>query len=89
MADILVTCITKPDRNSRHEHITHLGNPTGRWTRESVIGWIERKEHSFHTSVNGKSAYVGVVTPAQGPKYLRTYADNEWNDNLLALPECS
>jgi hypothetical protein len=21
-------------------------------------------------------------------KYLRTYADGEWNDNLLALPEC-
>jgi len=89
MADIIVTCITKPDRSSRHEHITHLGNSTGRWTRESVIGWIERKEHSFHTSVNGKVAYVGVVAPAQGPKYLRTYADNEWNDNLLALPECS
>ncbi len=89
MTDVLVTCITKPDRNSRHEHITHLGNSTGKWTRESVIGWIERKEHSFHTNVNGKIAYVGVVTPAQGPKYLRTYADNEWNDNLFALPECS
>jgi hypothetical protein len=28
----------------------------------------------------------GVVTPAYGPKYLRTYADGRWTDNLLALP---
>jgi hypothetical protein len=21
-------------------------------------------------------------------KYLRTYADGQWNDNLLSLPEC-
>jgi hypothetical protein len=89
MTDIHVTCITKPNRESKHEHITHLGNSTGKWTREAVISWIERKEHTFHTKVNGKTAYVGVVTPAQGAKYLRTYADDTWNDNLLALPECA
>lgn len=88
MADILITCINKPDRNSRHEHITHLGNANGKSSRADVIAWIENKTHTFHTTVNGKTAYIGVVTPTQGAKYLRTYADNEWNDNLLALPEC-
>ncbi|MDP2372204.1 DUF3892 domain-containing protein [Reyranella sp.] len=88
MANIEITCINKPDRNSRHEHITHLGNSTGKWTREAVIGWIESKEHTFYTNVKGETAYIGVVTPAQGSKYLRTYADKEWNDNLLALSEC-
>ncbi|MGH7485059.1 MAG: DUF3892 domain-containing protein, partial [bacterium] len=29
---------------------------------------------------------VLIITPAQGPKYLRTYADGRWTDNLLALP---
>jgi hypothetical protein len=27
MADVQVTCITKPHPQSPHEHITHLGNP--------------------------------------------------------------
>ncbi|WP_344391902.1 DUF3892 domain-containing protein [Streptomyces vastus] len=34
----------------------------------------------------GHWAYVLVVTPAYGEKYLRTYADGVWTDNLLALP---
>ncbi|MCL1029344.1 DUF3892 domain-containing protein [Serratia silvae] len=32
------------------------------------------------------SRYIGVVTPTNGPKYLRTYADGKWNNNLLSLP---
>ena len=32
-------------------------------------------------------ANVGVVNGPSG-KYVRTYADGKWNDNLLALPEC-
>lgn len=27
MADVQVTCITKPHPQSPHEHITHVGNP--------------------------------------------------------------
>ncbi|MEN4450123.1 DUF3892 domain-containing protein [Mycobacterium sp. SM3041] len=34
----------------------------------------------------GRQVRVGVVTPQVGPKYLRTYADGVWTDNLLALP---
>jgi Protein of unknown function (DUF3892) len=34
----------------------------------------------------GNRADVGVVTPTHGAKYLRTYADGVWTDNLLALP---
>lgn len=39
MADVRVTRITKPDRNSPHEHITDLGNLAAnwKWTREQVI----------------------------------------------------
>ena len=37
--------------------------------------------------VNGKRANVGVVNGPNG-KYVRTYADGVWNDNLLALYEC-
>jgi hypothetical protein len=34
-------------------------------------------------------AYTNVAVD-NGPngKYVRTHADGQWNDNLLALPEC-
>ena len=49
---------------------------------------IEAKTNTFYTLVGGKRADVGVVNGANG-KYVRTYADGVWNDNLLALPECA
>jgi hypothetical protein len=49
MADVQVTCITKPYPQSLHEHITHLGNPVGnwKWTREQVIASIDAKSNTF------------------------------------------
>ncbi|MBX4989555.1 DUF3892 domain-containing protein [Rhizobium lentis] len=92
MADVLVTCINKRDRNSTHEGITHLGNPNSanggwKWTRAEVIASIEAKTNTFYTKVNGNRGDIGVVDGQNG-KYVRTYADGKWNDNLLALPEC-
>ncbi|RFB95754.1 hypothetical protein B5K11_10180 [Rhizobium leguminosarum bv. trifolii] len=93
MTDVLVTCINKRDRNSEHEGITHLGNPDAdnggwRWPREDVIASIEAKINTFYTMVNGNRGDIGVINGPNG-KYVRTYADGKWNDNLLALPECS
>ena len=89
MADVLVSCINKRDRNSPHEGITHLGNPAGnwKWPRAQVIESIESKTNTFYTLVNGNRGDIGVVDGQNG-KYLRTYADGKWNDNLLSLPEC-
>lgn len=89
MADVLVTCINKRDRSSTHEGITHLGNPGAgwKWTREQVIASIEAKTNTFFTQVNGNRGDIGVVNGQNG-KYVRTYADGKWNDNLLSLPEC-
>jgi hypothetical protein len=88
MADVQVTCINKQNRNSSHEGITHLGGIGWKWTRQQVIESIEAKTNTFYTLVNGKRANVGVVNGPNG-KYLRTHADGQWNDNLLALPECA
>lgn len=88
MADVQVTCINKQLRDSTHEGITHLGGSGWRWTRKQVIDSIEAKTNTFYTSVGGNRATVGVVDGQNG-KYLRTYADGKWNDNLLALPECA
>jgi hypothetical protein len=90
MADARVTCITKPDRESAHEHITHLGGSTWTWTREEVIASSDNKTNPFHViDAAGHRSDVGVIDPGSGrSRYLRTYADGDWNNNLLALPEC-
>jgi hypothetical protein len=87
MADVQVTCITKPNRNSPHESITHLGGSNWYWTRQQVITSIEGKTNTFYTMVGDTRANVAVVDGANG-KYVRTHADGKWNDNLLALKDC-
>ena len=88
MADLQVTCINKHPRNSTHEGITHLGGSNWHWTRQAVINSIEAKTNTFFTKVGNNRGDIGVVNGQNG-KYLRTYADGKWNDNLLSLPECS
>ena len=88
MADVQVTCINKQPRDITHEGITHLGGSGWRWTRQQVIDSIEAKTNTFYTYVAGNRGNIGVVNGPNG-KYLRTYADGKWNDNLLSLPECS
>lgn len=94
MANYRIDCINKPDRNSTREHITHVGGPnsdgSGRWrdTVENVVKHIESKTHAFYTSEGGVTAWVGVRTSSSGRKYIQTYADGVWKDNLLALKEC-
>jgi hypothetical protein len=79
---------------STHEHITHVGNKTTAnwmWTREQVIQSIEEKTNTFYVldPKNGKRSDVGVVRPTDGrAQFLQTYADGDWNNNLLSLPEC-
>lgn len=93
MREFEATCITKPDRESRHEHITHIGNNANKWrlTREAVIQRIDSKLEAYYTvdGTTGKKVYIGVVREAGKAPYLRSHADGKWNDNLLALPECS
>jgi hypothetical protein len=88
MSALQVTCINKQPRNDTHEGITHLGGAWGKKTRSDVIVEIENKTNSYFTSVDGKRAEVGVRQGEYG-KYVQTYADGYYNDNLLALRECS
>lgn len=87
MADIRITCINKVNRDSSHEGITHLGGSSWKWTRSEVIASIESRTNTFYTMADNNRADVRVVNGYNG-KYLRTYADGDYNDNLLALPEC-
>ena len=87
MADVQITCINKQPRSNPYEGITHLGGATWKWTRQDVINSIRNGTNTFYTLVGGRRANVRVVDGPNG-QYLRTYADDVWNDNLLALPEC-
>ena len=71
MADVQVTCITKPHPQSPHEHITELGNPRAgwKWSRDQVIASIDAKANTFFVvdPYTGKRSNVGVVRPADRP----------------------
>ncbi|WP_336855936.1 DUF3892 domain-containing protein [Sinomonas albida] len=74
-----------------HEHITRLwwrnANGSGDNSRAEIVAWIEDKNgEAFVADSYGHHVEVRVVKPAAGAKYLRTYADGVWTDNLLALP---
>jgi len=78
---------------SLHEHITDLKwvddsdtAKTGSNTRAQIVDLIENKNGKAHTGSGNTRAEVGVVKPPEGSKYLRTYADGQWTNNLLALP---
>ena len=93
MPDVQITCVTKPDRNSAQDRISHVGGHAGggwKWPAENVVASIEAGTNTFFViDAVGHRSNVGVVDPGNGRlKYLRTYADGDWNNNLLALPEC-
>jgi hypothetical protein len=76
-----------------HEHIVRLWwtNPataaSGDHSRAELVDWIENEGGKAYVEDGaGHRADVGVVTPTYGAKYLRTYADGKWTNNLLALP---
>ena len=77
---------SKEDFAAHHQTAHYL-----RWkdTVANVVQFIETKQHQFYTKEGNASAWVGVRTSAAGRKFLQTYADCVWKDNLLALPECS
>jgi hypothetical protein len=92
MADVRVTCITKPQPQSPHEHITHVGDSRvgWKWAREDVIRSIDAGTNTFYVldPYTGRRSNVGVVRPVGRAPYLRTHADGDWNDNLLSLNQC-
>jgi len=76
-----------------HEHIAFLQwrntqtESTGQSTRQAIVEWLEEsKANQAVVAHQGKWVYVGVVSPQSDLKYLRTYADGTWTDNLLSLP---
>jgi hypothetical protein len=83
MADSQILYVERS--GGEHEHITFVGGEDWRWSVDDVIRSIEAKTNTFYTKADGKRAEVGVVN-GKTRKYIRTYRDGVWSNDLLALP---
>jgi len=94
---IRIRCIKKS--GGYHEDPHHAIESVG-WTNEEtgerntstrlqVYDWITKQNgKAYVTDRLGNRAYVGTREDAYCTKFLETYADQVWTDNLLSLPEC-
>jgi hypothetical protein len=94
---VRIICITKDrgNHNNPHEGITFYGwlneatGERGKTGRADMIKFLEVQGGSAYVKdLRGNMAYVGVYVTSWGTKYLRTYADKIWTDNLLSLRGC-
>jgi hypothetical protein len=97
IVSIRITCIKKSAgfHADPHHAISELGwindqtSKTGTSTRVEVYDWIKNRNGvAYVRDSRGNQARVGAREHAKGIKFLQTYADRVWTDNLLALPEC-
>lgn len=89
---IYITEVRMGREGSKHEHIAAVrwrksdSPETGESTREEMVDWIGKKGGIAHVRLdNDHDVKVEVVLKAN-PPYIRTKADGDWTDNLLALP---
>ncbi|HET9342921.1 MAG TPA: DUF3892 domain-containing protein [Candidatus Eremiobacteraceae bacterium] len=75
-----------------HQHIATLRwineetGAEGVSTREAMVEWITSGGVAYTRDAVGDQPYLRVRTTGWGTKYVQTYADGIWKDNLLALP---
>ena len=93
-SQVRVSCINKTDRTNPHERIQNIGgvNPDGtRWklSETAAIAGMKQSKWEFYVErPAGHRVNVVIAVSSYGNEYLKTEADGERPDNLLALPEC-
>jgi hypothetical protein len=94
MADsVRIQCINKSNRTSAYERIHSVGgqNPDGtRWklSEADAIQGIKNGKWTFFVEQPAGHRVNVVIAKKDGYEYLKTEADGEHPNNLLALPEC-
>jgi hypothetical protein len=67
--------------------IDENGN-TGTWTRLAAYNYVLANAKLVYVSENGKTVYVGHrYDKATETKWIQTYSDGYYQDNLVALAE--
>jgi len=93
-ARVRIECINKTNRASAHERIAFFGgrNQDGsRWrlNQDDAVAGAKNGKYSFYVErPSGHVADVVIGRSVFGNEYLKTVADGEHPNNLLALPEC-
>jgi len=95
---IRITCINKAggQHYDPHTAITNLGwtnestGKSGKSTRLEVYDWLKQSSSNTAYVLDrfGNKAYLYPRENSLGTKFVQTFADRVWTDNLLALPEC-
>jgi hypothetical protein len=91
MATHEIRCINKTPRHDPYDRIQNVGGVRAsglnfKITQPACIAEIERGER-FFVNRDGKAVNV-IIALHSGHKYIKTEADGEQPNNLLALPEC-
>jgi len=92
--EVRIDCVNKTDRYNPHERIKNVGgvNTDGtRWKlseEEAIQGILAGKWQFYVERPRGHRVRVVIAVSPYGNRYLKTEADGEQPDNLLALPEC-
>ena len=95
---IRITCINKAggQHYDPHAAISNLGwvnestGKTGKSSRIEVYDWLKKdsSNQAYVLDWRGNRAFVYPRDNQYGTKFVQTFADKVWTDNLLALPEC-
>lgn len=78
-----------------HEHIAEVRwrnvetGKTGHSLRAEMVQWLDasKDNRAYVGDYLRDYVWVGTVHPEYSEPYIRTYANGEWNDNLLSLSE--
>lgn len=91
---INITGVRKPGGvQNPHEAISFyrwLEDGTGKsgiTDRNTVVGWVVAGTRAYVQDARGQ-VDCRVRASAADTRFLQTYADGRWTDNLLSLPEC-
>jgi len=87
-----ITHIRKLNPQDPHEAISHYGSPKKDGTlaiyeREFLIKWLEDNKVKAYVADGSSEVWCGIRDNGR-IKYLQTYADSKWSNNLLSLPQC-
>ena len=91
---VRIECVNKTDRYNPHERIASVGGRNHDGTRwrmpegQAIAGINEGKYSFYVESPPGHVVDVIIARSAHGSEYLKTRADGEHPNNLLALAEC-
>jgi len=92
MQEFEIDCVSRSQAGSTHEHITHIGNSSGKWrlacTDAAAQITVRASRFYLMDKLSGKPVYIHVMRDGNKAPILRTRINDEWSDNLITLPEC-